>query len=466
MQRSAALLLVCLVTVLLAGVFAAPAGGTAAQDAGTEPPRAEAGLDQEVQRNASVLLDGSQSFSPEGELVEYAWYVTTPDGGTINPACDSADCSLANFRARELGEYEVMLAVEDEEGRRQTDTMYVTVVPRGGFGVELAGPNATAAEGNLTATVAPGDATVRNITWYQGDRELGNQTLPDNGGIFDRSTYIVPGATYRVVVANSWNQTVSDRWTAPGGGNWTPAGPSGDYPRIEGPALVTGSPDSTTEAGWRYTSTPYVVRTNERGSVTESTWTVNGETAPGGYFDSDTRLRPPLSPGPNTLTANLEVTFSETVANADHDASNVSSQDYVQNVSQASVLQRRVLVDPAPQLDISQFTTGDAAIGFKYSVEDKYNPTDRVDVLIGAEVVESFEPSDGATDESVSVTIPSDVYGSSRIVVRAIDGRGQVDSFSKTTQLSPMTIEDVPANIGDMPSAESAHLGNSPVFGY
>ena len=466
MQRRAALLLVCLVTVLLAGVFAAPAGGTAAQDAGTEPPRAEAGLDQEVQRNASVLLDGSQSFSPEGELVEYAWYVTTPDGGTINPACDSADCSLANFRARELGEYEVMLAVEDEEGRRQTDTMYVTVVPRGGFGVELAGPNATAAEGNLTATVAPGDATVRNITWYQGDRELGNRTLPDNGGIFDRSTYIVPGATYRVVVANSWNQTVSDRWTAPGGGNWTPAGPSGDYPRIEGPALVTGSPDSTTEAGWRYTSTPYVVRTNERGSVTESTWTVNGETAPGGYFDSDTRLRPPLSPGPNTLTANLEVTFSETVANADHDASNVSSQDYVQNVSQASVLQRRVLVDPAPELKASVLSEGENEIAIRYDVEDRYNPVDSLAISISGSQAAGIGPL-GEDDEGIlTVAVPDGSYGSESVTVSAVDGRGQRSAVSLSADFPEMTIGDVPDNIGDMPSDESAHFGNSPVYAY
>src|SRR6056297_3249164 len=106
--------------LVLSCVLAAPASATAPQDAETDPPRAEAGLDQEVQRNASVLLDGSQSFSPDGELVEYVWYVTTPDGGTITPDCDSADCSLANFQASELGEYEVMLAVEDEQGRRQT----------------------------------------------------------------------------------------------------------------------------------------------------------------------------------------------------------------------------------------------------------------------------------------------------------------------------------------------------------
>ncbi|WP_144060730.1 PKD domain-containing protein [Salinarchaeum sp. Harcht-Bsk1] len=439
----------------------APADATAG-----EPPRAEAGLDQEVQRNASVLLDGSQSFAPDGEIVEYVWYVTTPDGGTITPDCDSADCSLASFQAPELGEYEVLLAVEDDDGRRQTDTMYVTTVPRGGFGVELTGPNATAAEGNLTATVAPGDADVENITWYQGDRELSNRTLPENGGIFNRSTYVVPGTTYRAVVTNSWNQTVSDSWTAPGGGGtWTPSGPSGDYPRIEGPALVTGAPDST-DGGWRYSSTPYVVRTNDRGSVTESTWTVNGESAPGGYFDSDTRLRPPLSPGPNIVSANLEVTFSETVANADHDASNVSSQDYVQNVSEASVLQRRVLVDPAPNLNASVLSQGEEEIAIRYDVEDRYNPVESLEVSISGAQAGGTGPLDKDAEGILTVPVPDGSYGSESVTVSVVDGRGQRSRVSISAEFPEMTIGDVPEHIGDMPSDESAHFGNSPVFAY
>jgi hypothetical protein len=242
------LCLVCALLVVLGAAAVAPAVAIAdASSANTTQqdedgfPRAEAGLDQTVQRNASVLLDATESHSPSGEIVEYSWYITSPSGTTIIPDCDSTDCGQARFRAPELGEYEVMVAVEDDDGRRATDTLYVTVVPRGDFGVELSGAaNRTGEQANLTATVSPGDANVQNLTWYRGDRELGNHSVPAIGGIFERSAFVVPGATYRVVAADQFNRTVSDTWTAPGGSSWAPERPDSDrYPRIEGPAVIT-----------------------------------------------------------------------------------------------------------------------------------------------------------------------------------------------------------------------------------
>jgi hypothetical protein len=43
--------------------------------AANEPPLADAGLDQTVDRGATVLLDGTGSRDPDGEIVSYQWTV-------------------------------------------------------------------------------------------------------------------------------------------------------------------------------------------------------------------------------------------------------------------------------------------------------------------------------------------------------------------------------------------------------
>jgi hypothetical protein len=432
------------VLVLLASGIAVAAGADAAQD--DDFPRAEAGLDQTVEQNASVLLDGSESFSPSGELVAYEWEIETPNGSTIAPSCDSPDCSRARFRVPALGQYNV--TVTDDDGRERSDTLYVTVVPRGDFGVTLTGPGSTGSEGNLTATVAPGDVAVHNITWYRDDEPLGNRSLPATGGTFNRSAFIAPGSTYRAVVNGSWNRTASDTWRAPGGASTTfVPDNSGEYPRIEGPAVVTGDPDHRGTT-WRFDSTAYVLRTSQFGSVRLSTWEIPySSTASRWYVRNSSLVRPPLEPGINRIRADVQVQLGDAVQGPGEERD--SRRPEIHDVNLSERLTRRVIVDPAPQIELFDPRSRGESIVIIYRWEDPYNPVQEVEVLIQG-VTRHTEEIENNGHGRVSVGIPPETYGESSIQLRTIDGRGQV-----TTE----------QNIVTLPSPSQRSVGPSDMEG-
>jgi hypothetical protein len=410
------------VLVLLAGGLAGAVGADVEQD--DDFPRAEAGLDQTVEQNASVLLDGSESFSPSGELVAYEWAIETPNGSTTTPNCDSPDCSRARFRVPELGQYNVTLTVTDDDGRERSDTLYVTVVPRGDFGVTLTGPGSTGSDGNLTATVAPGDVAAQNITWYRDGEPLGNRSLPATGGTFNRSAFIAPGSSYRAVVNGSWNRTASDTWTAPGGASTTfVPDNAGEYPRIEGPAVVTGDPDHRGTT-WRFDSTAYVLRTSQFGSVRLSTWEIPGARgATDWYVRDESLVRPPLEPGPNRIRTDVEVQLGDAVRTSGEAVN--ESRPEVHDVNLSERLTRRVIVDPAPQIDSFEVMTGPQSIDISYDWSDPYNPAQEIQVLVDG-VNQHSDQIGNSGHGLVSVPIPPGTYGETSVQLRIIDGRGQV----------------------------------------
>lgn len=148
------LVLVLLVSVVLA------ASGVAA---GGQPPLADAGLDQEVQQDQSVIIDGTGSRAPDGSIAQYAWRIESPTGATFTPAC--ADCARSHFDASKVGTYTVTLTVTDQDGATSSDHLYVTVQPasndrahgrRGGAGSSrdgssVAGSGSRTPSGNPTA---------------------------------------------------------------------------------------------------------------------------------------------------------------------------------------------------------------------------------------------------------------------------------------------------------------------------
>jgi hypothetical protein len=111
-------LLVLVTAVMVVG------GGTATAG---EPPLADAGLDQQVQQNATVLLDAAGSRDPDGTIESYRWTVETPSGLTVRPA--NASAARTSFVARQPGRYEVTVTVWDDDGYTASDTLYVDVAP-------------------------------------------------------------------------------------------------------------------------------------------------------------------------------------------------------------------------------------------------------------------------------------------------------------------------------------------------
>jgi len=113
------------VLVLLVPVLALCGGGVAGAG---EPPLADAGLDQRVELNATVLLDAAGSRDPDGSIQSYRWSVRTPDGRTITPA--TSDAPRTTLVVRQPGRYEVTVTVTDDDGQSATDTLYVDVAER------------------------------------------------------------------------------------------------------------------------------------------------------------------------------------------------------------------------------------------------------------------------------------------------------------------------------------------------
>ena len=85
-------------------------------------PIADAGEDQEVDQNAAVTLDGSDSYDPDEDPITYAWVQT--DGPTIE--LTGADEVMPTFIATETGDLTFQLTVDDGE-EQGTDDVLITV---------------------------------------------------------------------------------------------------------------------------------------------------------------------------------------------------------------------------------------------------------------------------------------------------------------------------------------------------
>ena len=121
-----------------------------ASQSGDQIPVANAGPDQTVGIGQEVLLDGTESYDPEGKLVSNEWKQTS--GPTVQ--LSGADTLQPTFSApseEESKDLTFELVVNDGEGPSESDTVTVTVEPTVGGGpqsgdqipVANAGPDQT-----------------------------------------------------------------------------------------------------------------------------------------------------------------------------------------------------------------------------------------------------------------------------------------------------------------------------------
>ena len=95
-------------------------------DTNDDPPVADAGQDQFVQRHAFVTLDATNSFDPEGSSITYEWnLLTVPNGNTAT--LDDPTSPTPEFRPNVDGEYIAELTVRDANLQESTDRISVTV---------------------------------------------------------------------------------------------------------------------------------------------------------------------------------------------------------------------------------------------------------------------------------------------------------------------------------------------------
>src|SRR5690606_35054501 len=103
-------------------------------------PKADAGLDQTVAVNDLVELDGSASSDPDGDLLSYAWSLTSRPAGS-SAALSNANTANPVFVADRAGEYVATLVVSDGELDSEPDSVRVSTAnsaPVAEAGAEIA----------------------------------------------------------------------------------------------------------------------------------------------------------------------------------------------------------------------------------------------------------------------------------------------------------------------------------------
>jgi hypothetical protein len=98
-----------------------------------QPPIAVTGQDQMVSAGDLVILNGSGSFDPDGEIVSYAWGIEDSDDDAPSVLLEGRDTSVATFTAPKVvgdvnaNSYLFELTVTDNDGLKATNTSKVVV---------------------------------------------------------------------------------------------------------------------------------------------------------------------------------------------------------------------------------------------------------------------------------------------------------------------------------------------------
>lgn len=188
-------------------VVTTTAGGTlVTNDAvpANESPLADAGLDQEVTKSATVLLDGTGSRDPDGQITSYRWSIRTPSGDTITPDC--ADCNRTRFTPTETGRYRVTITVTDGGNASSSDTLYVEVSPGSEPTVSLSGPQQPTKGSTATYStdLEAGTAALDYVVWTIDGVEIANHSLsPDQST--DTATKHFPTVGNRTITATVYD---------------------------------------------------------------------------------------------------------------------------------------------------------------------------------------------------------------------------------------------------------------------
>ena len=173
-------------------------------------PVAVAGNDVSIEDiSASVQLDGSGSYDPEGTALTYNWTIISGTGGSFN------NSSIVNpvFNTDTTGQFTIVLAVTDNEQLTGTDTLRVTVTAPNILPVANAGadrvqnlpPNNVQLNGS--GTDADG-----NIIAYKWRKISGPSLAFSNDAVADPTISNLVGGTYvlELTVTDNRNGTGKD----------------------------------------------------------------------------------------------------------------------------------------------------------------------------------------------------------------------------------------------------------------
>ncbi len=97
-------------------------------------PVADAGADLGAFVGQPVMLDGSASYDPDSDPLEYSWILTSPDG---NPAAISGSNTVyPTFSPTASGSYTATLTVRDPFGEISVDSVVISAISPGQFAAD------------------------------------------------------------------------------------------------------------------------------------------------------------------------------------------------------------------------------------------------------------------------------------------------------------------------------------------
>ncbi|WP_276300797.1 PKD domain-containing protein [Halorussus lipolyticus] len=413
-QTLVGLAVLLVVTTPVAGTLGAHvAAPTADASPANEAPLADAGLDQDVRKGATVLLDGTGSRDPDGRIEAYDWSIRTPSNQTITPDC--TDCNRTRFTPAETGRYRVTLTVTDEEGASSADTLYVEVSPGTKPTVSVSGPqqSTTGATETYSADLSAGSATLDYIVWTIDGVELANHSLSpaQSGDTVSKHFPTVGNRSLTATVHDVDGQTdTSSLTTSVRRQQDSPSEPpeegsiaDGNSPTVSGDTLVTGS---------RPLRGTYSVQLD---SSAQSVASVEWRNA-AGRIGSGQALSRDWEPGNHELYALVTYT------------------DGSENVATFSDGTMTVVADPRPNASLSSLDRYGVISGTANGI-DEYENLDTLRVEVDGETVATAGSSVRLdTDYEQMVHFSSDDFTpgeSHSVTVIATDERGQTTSVSR-----------------------------------
>ena len=183
------------ISALLAacGSFEVPA-----QPAGGAHPIANAGTGSSYPLGATVTLDGTGSFDPDGTIVEYQWSIVQRPGGSVAQPAD-ASATTTSFAPDEVGTYRLQLLVTDNAGN--IDRSELRIVSIGAITSVDAGPDAAVAwlgTAQLAGAVTTKPGTAATYSWQVVSRPPGSIASIQNSTTLTPTLFADAAGTYVV----------------------------------------------------------------------------------------------------------------------------------------------------------------------------------------------------------------------------------------------------------------------------